>query len=157
MTPAIKILKQQKIEFQQREYSTTDDTSNYGMQAAEALGQNPQQVFKTLLAVIDGDDRKPVVAVIPVARQLDLKKVASHFNGRKAKMADPAVAERASGYIVGGISPIGQKQSLKVCLDSAANEFSTIFISGGKRGLQLELTPADLIRVVDATVAVISK
>ena len=157
MTPAIEILKNQKIEFQQREYSTTDDTSGYGMQAIEALGQNPQQVFKTLLAVVDGDERKPVVAVIPVARQLDLKKFASHFNGRKAKMANPVVAERASGYIVGGISPIGQKQSLKVCLDSAANEFSTIFISGGKRGLQLELTPVDLIRVVDATVAVISK
>ena len=158
MTPAIQILKKQKIEFQQREYSTTDDnTSGYGVQATEALGQNPQQVFKTLMAVVDGDERKPVVAVIPVARQLDLKKVASHLNGRKAKMANPVVAERASGYIVGGISPIGQKQSLKVCLDSAANEFSTIFISGGKRGLQLELTPADLIRVVDATVAVISK
>ena len=157
MTPAIKILKQQRIEFQQREYSTTDDTSGYGMQAAEALGQNPQQVFKTLLAVVDDDERKPVVAVIPVARQLDLKKVASHFNGRKAKMANPVVAERASGYIVGGISPIGQKQALKVCLDSTANEFSTIFVSGGKRGLQLELTPADLIRVVDAKVAVISK
>ena len=157
MTPAIKILKKQKIEFQQREYSTTDDTSGYGMQAAEALGQNPQQVFKTLLAVIDGDERKPVVAVIPVAKQLDLKKIASHFNGRKAKMADPAVAERASGYIVGGISPIGQKQPLKVCLDTAAKEFSTIFVSGGMRGLQLELKPADLIRVVDATVAGISK
>lgn len=157
MTPAIKILKKQKVEFEQRQYSTTDEASGYGMQAVEALGQNPQQVFKTLLAVVDGDERKPVVTVIPVARQLDLKKVAGHFNARKAKMANPAVAERATGYIVGGISPVGQKQRLKVCLDSAANDFSTIFVSGGKRGLQLELKPADLIRVISATVADISR
>lgn len=140
-----------------REYSTEDVSSSYGMQAADALGQNPEQVFKTLLAVIDGDERSPVVAIIPVANQLDLKKIASQFKGRKAKMADPAVAERVTGYIVGGISPIGQKKRLKTCLDQTANNFKTIFVSAGKRGLQLELKPDDLISTTSASVADISR
>ena len=157
MTPAIKILQKHTIDFELREYSTADDHASYGIQAAEALGQSPHQVFKTLLAVIDGDDRKPVVAVIPVAHQLDLKKLASHFKGRRAKMAEPAIAERVTGYIVGGISPIGQKQRLKVCLDKTSDDFETIFISAGKRGLQLEIRPVDLIKVSDASVAFVSK
>lgn len=157
MTPAIKILQKQKVDFELREYSTDDDSASYGMQAAGALGQNPAQVFKTLLAVVDGDERKPVVAVIPVAEQLDLKKVASHFKGRKAKMADPAVAERVTGYIVGGISPVGQKQRLQICLDASSKNFSTIFVSGGKRGLQLELKPEVLISVTSASVADLSR
>lgn len=157
MTPAIKLLQKQKIDFQQRVYSTVDESQSYGLQAAEALDQNPGQVFKTLLAVIDGDDRKPVVAVIPVACQLDLKKVASHFKGRKAKMADPAVAERVTGYIVGGISPIGQKQRLQICIDKKSKNFEHIFVSGGKRGLQLELKPDDLAHVTGATFTDVSK
>jgi len=157
MTPAIKILQQQKIAFELREYSTENDDSAYGMQAANALDQNPEQVFKTLLAVVDGNDRKPVVAIIPVAAQLDLKKLASHCKGRKAAMADPLVAQRVTGYIVGGISPIGQKQSLKSCVDQSAHGFDTIFVSGGKRGLQLELKPDDLISVIEAGVADLSR
>ncbi len=157
MTPAIKLLQKQKIEFQQQEYSTGDESAGYGLQAVDALGQDPTQVFKTLLAIVDGDERKPVVAVIPVANQLDFKKVASHFKGRKAKMADPAVAERATGYIVGGISPIAQKQRLQICLDEKARGFNTIFVSGGKRGLQLELKPDDLINVTAASMADISR
>ncbi len=157
MTPAIKLLQKQKIEFEVREYSCDEDGSGYGMQAVEALGQDPQRVFKTLLAAVDGNDRKPVVAIIPVADLLDLKKLASHFKGRKAAMADPAVAQRVTGYLVGGISPIGQKQILKTCVDESASVFDSIFVSGGKRGLQLELSPADLIEVINATVAKIVK
>jgi len=157
MTPAIKILQKNTIDFELREYSTADDHASYGIQAAEALGQSPHQVFKTLLAVIDGDDRKPVVAVIPVAHQLDLKKLASHFAGRRATMADPAVAERVTGYIVGGISPVGQKQRLKCCIDEAASNFETIYVSGGRRGLQLEITPGDLAKVIEASLADVSK
>lgn len=150
MTPAIKILQKQNIEFQLREYSTEDDTASYGMQAANALGQDPGQVFKTLLATLDGS-KKPVVAIIPVAKQLDLKKLAAHYSARKAIMADPVVAQRITGYLVGGISPVGQKQKLKTCVDISAMDFSTIFVSGGKRGLQLELKADDLISVVGAT------
>ncbi len=157
MTPAIKLLTKQKIDFEVREYATNEESSNYGMQAADALGQSPLQVFKTLLAVVDGNDRKPVVAVIPVAYQLDLKKLASHFTGRKAIMADPVVAERVTGYIVGGISPVGQKQRLKCCIDESANNFDTIYVSGGRRGLQLELKPGDLAKVIDAKLADLSK
>ena len=105
MTPAIKFLQKQNIEFQLREYSTEDDTASYGMQAANALGQDPGQVFKTLLATLDGS-KKPVVAIIPVAKQLDLKKLAAHYSARKAIMADPVVAQRITGYLVGGISPV---------------------------------------------------
>lgn len=157
MTPAIKLLQKQKIEFEVREYTTSGGAANYGMQAADALDQNPLQVFKTLLAVVDGNDRKPVVAIIPVACQLDLKKLASHFKGRKATMADPAVAERVTGYIVGGISPLGQRQRLKSCIDSTAQKFKTIYVSGGRRGLQLELSPTDLASVIDAGISDVSK
>ncbi len=157
MTPAIKLLKKLKIDFEVREYATDEESSNYGMQAADALGQSPLQVFKTLLAVVDGNDRKPVVAIIPVANQLDLKKLASHFAGRRATMADPAVAERVTGYIVGGISPVGQKQRLKCCIDEAASNFETIYVSGGRRGLQLEITPGDLAKVIEASLADVSK
>lgn len=157
MTPAIKLLQKQKISHQVREYSTEVETSSYGMQAAEALGQDPQQVFKTLLAILDGNDRKPVVAIIPVSSQLDLKKLASHYKARKATMADPTVAERVTGYIVGGISPIAQRQRLRSCVDTTAANYKTFFVSGGKRGLQLEVNPEDLIAVIDASVASISK
>ena len=156
MTPAIKILQKQNIEYQLREYSTEEDTVSYGMQAAIALGQDPNQVFKTLLAMLDGSS-KPVVAIIPVAKQLDLKKLAAHYSARKAIMADPAVAQRVTGYLIGGISPVGQKQKLKTCIDKVADNFSTIFVSGGKRGLQLEIKPDDLINVVSATTEDLSR
>ena len=157
MTPAIKQLQRHSIAFQMREYECTDDSAGYGLQAAQALGQNPEQVFKTLLAVIDGDTRKPVVAIIPVADLLDLKKLARHFNARKAIMADPSDAQRATGYVVGGISPIGQKQTLKSCIDESSRNFETVFVSGGKRGLQLEISPDDLIGLIDASTADVVK
>ena len=152
MTPAIKILQKEKIDVEIREYESDEQSSGYGMQAADALDQDPHQVFKTLLAVIDGNVRKPVVAVIPVAHQLDLKKLASHFGGRKSAMADPAIAQRATGYIVGGISPLGQKQKLQCAIDQSALNFEILFISGGKRGLQLAVNPHDLIQVIGASV-----
>ena len=150
MTPAIKILQKLHIEHQVREYSASDDSVSYGMQAAMALGQDPERVFKTLLATLDGNN-KPVVAIIPVTKQLDLKKLASHFSARKATMADPAVAQGVTGYLVGGISPIGQKQNLASCIDLSALNFATIFVSAGKRGLELELKPQDLINTIDAS------
>lgn len=156
MTPAIKLLQKQNIQYKVREYSTDDTATSYGMQAAEALNQNPEQVFKTLLATMDSN-KKPVVAIIPVATQLDLKKLASHFSARKGVMADPAIAQRVTGYLLGGISPIGQKQQLKSCVDISAKNFSTIFVSGGKRGLQLEIKPQDLIDVINATTAILTK
>lgn len=157
MTPAIKLLQKRRIDFQMREYQCIDDAAGYGLQAAEALGQNPEQVFKTLLAVIDGDTRKPVVAIIPVADLLDLKKLARHFSARKAIMAEPSDAQRATGYVVGGISPIGQKQTLKSCVDESSRNFETVFVSGGKRGLQLEIRPDDLIGLINAGTADVVK
>ena len=156
MTPAVKILQQQKIEYQLQEYSANDDSISYGMQAAVALGQDPDRVFKTLLAMLDGN-KKPVVAIIPVSKQLDLKKLANHFTARKATMADPDVAQRVTGYLVGGISPIGQKQRLATCIDLSAKSYATIFVSAGKRGLELELKADDLINVISATTDSISR
>ena len=111
-------------------------------------------MFKTLVAQVDG---ALTVGVVPVAGQLDLKALAAAAGGRKAVMADPADAQRATGYVVGGISPLGQRKRLPVVLDSAAMEFSTIFCSGGRRGLEIEIAPADLVRAVQGVVAPIAQ
>lgn len=157
MTPAIKLLDKLKIPYQVREYQALDDSRNYGEAAANALQQDTAQVFKTLISVIDGNQRKPVVALVAVANQLDLKKLASEMKGRKAVMADPAQAQKSTGYVVGGISAIGQRQLLPTLIDSNAKTFDTIFISGGKRGVQLEINPQDLIALLQARYAEISK
>jgi len=129
----------------------------YGMAAASALGQDPRQVFKTLLAVVDGEERKPVVAIVAVSDQLDLKKLAAASGGRKAVMADAALAERATGYVVGGISPLGQRKRFRTIIDITAINFATIFISGGKRGLEIELSPTDLQKLINADINNIAK
>ena len=126
----------------------------YGLEASDALGIAPERVFKTLVAEVDG---ALTVGVVPVAGQLDLKALAAAAGGKKAVMADVAAAERATGYVAGGISPLGQRRRLPVVIDSSALEFATIFCSGGRRGLEIELAPADLVRAVGARVAVIAQ
>lgn len=144
MTPAIKLLSQAGIAFAVREYHHDGNSQHYGEHAANALGQDTAQVFKTLLAVLDNNPRRLVVALVPVANQLDLKKLASAMGGKRAEMADPAVAERKTGYVRGGISPVAQRQQWPTTIDSSAKQFETIFVSAGKRGLELEIAPEDL-------------
>jgi Cys-tRNA(Pro)/Cys-tRNA(Cys) deacylase len=126
----------------------------YGIDAAAAIGVDPARIFKTLVASVDG---RLVLAVVPVDRELDLKALAGVVGGRRAEMADPAVAERATGYVVGGISPIGTRRGLPVILDAAATTQPTVFVSAGRRGLQLELAPADLVTLTGSIVAAIAR
>lgn len=123
---------------------------SFGAEAAAALRVPAERLFKTLVASVDG---KLVCAVVPVAGQLSLKALATAVGGKRAAMAEPAAAARATGYVVGGISPIGQKTRLPVVIDESADRFETMFVSAGKRGLQVELSPADLIRACGATTA----
>ncbi len=127
---------------------------SYGLEASETLGVAPERVFKTLVTEVDG---MLTVAVVPVAGYLDLKALAAAAGGKKAVLADVAVAERATGYVAGGISPVGQRRRLTVVIDSSALDFPTVFCSGGRRGLELELAPADLVRVAHAVVAAIAQ
>ena len=157
MTPAIKLLEKQKIPYTLREYPADPGAGNYGEAAAQALQQNTELVFKTLISVIDGQQRKPVVSLVAVADQLDLKKVAGAMKGRKAVMADPGLAQKITGYVVGGISPLGQRQLLPTLIDHNAMAYETIFISGGKRGLQLEINPTHLIELLQASFVDISR
>jgi Cys-tRNA(Pro)/Cys-tRNA(Cys) deacylase len=126
----------------------------FGRDAAEALGVDPARIFKTLVGSVDG---RLAVAVVPVAGELDLKKFAAALDGRRAEMADPAEAERATGYVVGGISPIGQRRLLPTVIDASAGDHPTIFVSAGRRGLQIELAPADLVRLTGARTAAIAR
>src|SRR5689334_20614034 len=127
---------------------------SYGVDAAEALGVDPHRIFKTLVATVDG---RLAVAVVPVAGELDLKALADALGGRRAEMADPAAAERATGYVVGGISPIGQRRRLPTVVDESAAGHVAILVSAGRRGLQVELAPADLVKVTSAVLAPIAR
>lgn len=126
----------------------------YGRDAAEALGVEPERIYKTLVATLD---ERLVLAVVPVGRELDPKRLADACGGRRADLADPAVAERATGYVIGGISPLGSRRPLPVVVDNTAREQATIFVSAGRRGLQLELAPEDLVWLAGAIVASISR
>lgn len=143
-TPATVALTAAGIPFAPRVYEHDPATQNYGLEAAAALGVEPERVFKTLLAEADG---RLVVGIVPVNGMLDLKALAAAVDAKKAVMADPALAERKTGYVVGGISPIGQKTTLPTVLDESAELFETVLVSGGRRGFDLELAPADLLRV----------
>lgn len=127
---------------------------SYGEEAALALGVEPARVFKTLLAEVDG---KLTVAVVPVDGQLDLKALAAAVGGKRASMAEPAEAERATGYVVGGISPLGQRRRLPTVLDVSAQAFETILVSAGRRGVDVELRASDLVRLTVATLAPIGR
>ncbi len=153
-TAATALLAGQGIPHTVHAYEHDLRRGSYGAEASEALGVPPGRVFKTLIADVDGT---LTVGVVPVAAQLDLKALAAAVGGKKAAMADVAAAERATGYVAGGISPLGQRKRLPVVLDSAALDFPTVFCSAGLRGLEIELAPADLIRASNATVAPISR
>lgn len=157
MTPAIKAAQVAGIRIKAHEYRHDPNNPNYGLEAATALGLDPRRVFKTLLVALNGDPRRLAVAVVPVSGQLDLKAMASACGAKKAEMADPAHAERATGYVVGGISPLGQKKRLPTVVDTSARGYDTVFVSGGRRGLDIELAPADLIRLTQASAAAIGK
>lgn len=152
-TTATIALERAKIPFTLHEYAHDPRSGSYGLEASEALGIPPEQVFKTLVAAVDGS---LAVGVVPVHRQLDLKALAAAAGGKKAVMAEVAAAERATGYVAGGISPVGQKKRLPVLVDASALGLATMFCSAGRRGLEIELSPADLIRATGATVAAIA-
>lgn len=153
-TPATVAATQGKAAFTLHPYTATGSSDSYGEDAAAALGVAPEQIFKTLVAEVDG---ALTVAVVPVAGQLDLKALAAAAGGKRATMADPAAAERSSGYVRGGISPLGQRKRLPTVVDAQAGDFATIYVSAGRRGLQMELAPADLIRLTGATTASIAR
>ncbi|MFM2106288.1 MAG: Cys-tRNA(Pro) deacylase [Chloroflexota bacterium] len=157
-TRATDVLRAAGVEFAVHEYDrdATDpkERGSYGETTAAALGLDPARVYKTLVASVDG---RLAVGVVPVAGELDLKRLAEALGGRRAAMADPAEAERATGYVVGGISPLGQRRRLPTVVDETATGFPTIYVSGGRRALQVELAPADLVRLAGATLAPIAR
>jgi len=143
-------LERAKIPFTLHEYAREPGPGSAGLEASRALGVPPERVFKTLITEVDG---RLVAGVVPVGGQLDLKALAAAVGGKRAAMAEVAAAERATGYVAGGISPVGQRKRLPVVLDRSAMEHVTVFCSGGRRGLEIELAPADLVRAAAATVA----
>jgi Cys-tRNA(Pro)/Cys-tRNA(Cys) deacylase len=153
-TPATTALAHAGVAFTVHSYDHDPKASSYGLEAAEKLGLDPAAVFKTLLADVDGS---LVVGVVPVTGQLDLKALAEAVGGKRAAMADPTVAARVTGYVVGGISPIGQKRQLPTVLDESARSHPTVYVSGGRRGLDIGLAPDDLVRSTGASVAAISR
>lgn len=150
MTPAINAAKKARIAFVVREYEHDPSCSSYGMEAAEKLGVPAERVFKTLVADLGGE---LVVAVIPVSAMLGMKLLAKAAGAKKAAMAEGALVERTTGYVLGGVSPLGQKKRLRTFIDASAQPHPTILISGGRRGLDLELDPECLARITSATFA----
>jgi Cys-tRNA(Pro)/Cys-tRNA(Cys) deacylase len=154
-TPATVALTRAGVDFTVHEYAhdpraRADKGLSFGLEAAGALGLDPARVFKTLMATVDGG---LAVAVVPVSGQLDLKALARALGGSRAAMAERAAAERATGYVAGGISPVGQKRAHRTVVDDSALEHPTVFVSAGRRGLDLEIAPADLVEVTGAIVA----
>ncbi|WP_338749028.1 Cys-tRNA(Pro) deacylase [Janibacter alittae] len=157
-TPAVRALAAAGVEFTEHPYEHDPAAQSYGLEAAEAIGVAPERVYKTLLAQTDlSAHHGLVVGIVPVTGQLDLKALAAAVGAKRASMADPALAERTTGYVVGGISPIGQKRTLTTVVDTTAGLHTTVFVSGGRRGLDLELPPSDLVALTSATVADIAK
>ncbi|WP_277453437.1 Cys-tRNA(Pro) deacylase [Janibacter sp. DB-40] len=153
-TPALRVLTTAGVDFTEHPYEHDPAAQSYGLEAAEAIGVAPERVYKTLLAQTDlPANHGLVVGIVPVTGQLDLKALAAAVGAKKATMADPALAERTTGYVVGGISPLGQKRALPTVVDESALAHGTVFVSGGRRGLDLELPPSDLVALTSATVA----
>jgi Cys-tRNA(Pro)/Cys-tRNA(Cys) deacylase len=152
-TRATALLVRNRVTHTIHPYAHDPRAEGFGEEAARALGVPEERLFKTLVAVIDA---KLVCAVVPVSGRLSLKALAAVLGGKRADMADPAAAARATGYVIGGISPLAQQTRLPVVIDSSAEHYATVFVSAGKRGLQVELKPADLIGLTSAKVAPIA-
>lgn len=152
-TPATTLLNRCHVSYRLHTYTPEARAGSYGAEAAEVLGLPPQRLFKTLIAELDG---RLIVAVVPVSAQLDVRGLATAMGVKKCRMAAVADAERATGYVTGGISPLGHRKSLPVVIDVSVRDFDTVFCSAGRRGLQLELAPGDLVRAAKATVAPIA-
>jgi len=155
MTPAIDTAKKAKISYVVHEYHHDPDAESYGLEAAEKLNTDPARVFKTLVVSDGGKDL--TVAVVPVEHQLDLKLLAKAVGAKKMAMADVKLVERTTGYVVGGVSPLGQKKRLRTVIDASAQEFETMFVSAGRRGLEIELSPADLAALTGAFFAPVAR
>jgi Cys-tRNA(Pro)/Cys-tRNA(Cys) deacylase len=153
-TPATVALTQAGVTFTVHAYEHDPAAPSYGLEAAHVLGVAPERVFKTLLAEVDG---RLTVAVVPVSGQLDLKALATATGGKRASMADPKDAERATGYVVGGISPLGGRKRLPTVVDATASTFPTMYVSAGRRGLDVELAAEDLVRLTGALLAAIGR
>ena len=150
VTPAIRALEAAGVPFTLHEYEHDPSARSFGLEAAEALGVDPDQVFKTLLVTADGAQ---AVGIVPVTCSLSLKAMGAALGRKRVEMCDPAVAQRVTGYVLGGISPFGQKKRLPSVIDETCELYDTIYVSGGRRGLDLGVAPADLVRLLDATVA----
>ena len=153
-TPATLLLEREGVPHTVHAYEVDQHVRSYGQAAAAAMGVEPERMLKTLLATVDG---RLVCGVVPVAGALDLKALAGAVGGKRGAMADPAVAERSTGYVVGGISPLGQRTRLPTVVDETAELWDTVVVSGGRRGLSVELAPADLVRLTGAVVADVSR
>lgn len=153
-TQATLALDEAGVAYRSHPYEHDPGAESYGLEAAGVLGVEPERVFKTLMVDVEGE---LIVAIVPVTASVHLKALAAAIGGKRASMADPAVAERRTGYVVGGISPLGQKRTHPTVVDETAELFDTVFVSGGRRGFDVELAPADLIRMTQATVADVAR
>ena len=151
MTPAIEHLKRHKVPYQLHEYAHDPASGAFGLEAADKMGVDANRVFKTLMVAYGG--RELAAGIVPVPAMLDMKAMAKALGAKKVAMADPAVVERVSGYVLGGVSPLGQKKQLPTVLDQSSAAFDTIFISGGRRGLEIEVAPDELTNVLRAQLA----
>ncbi|MEP4891781.1 MAG: Cys-tRNA(Pro) deacylase [Aliiglaciecola sp.] len=155
MTPAINLAKKRKIQFTVHQYQHDSDAKSYGLEAADKLGLAEEQVFKTLVVEFDGTAL--AVAILPVNTSLSMKLMAKALGAKKVHMADKADVERATGYVLGGVSPLGQKKRLKTIIDDSATKFPTIYVSAGRRGLEIELAAKDISKLLDGKFAEISQ
>lgn len=155
MTPAINVARKAKITFQVHEYKHDPDAESYGLEASDKLGIPPERVFKTLVVSLDG--KTLAVGVVPVAGMLSMKAIAKTAGAKKAEMADKAEVARSTGYVLGGVSPLGQKKRLKTVIDISTQSFPTVYVSAGRRGLEIELAPQDLCKLTDGLFADIAQ